>query len=405
MKTKWIFFWIFCLLLVLLLSSFEIARSQDYQVDGDFFELWLAGKMSWSDGNIFDTVAWTSAHAGFGNSVNRNAVFPYPPVLAVILSPLGLFSLKWASILWVFLSEIMAIGSVYLLMNLWKRPVRLYYMIPILAGVFLFRPIMVTLRNGQLSIFFLFLVTLSLYFWDRNKWFLGAFVMAFLVIRPNLGIPLLGLVFIWLVLDRHWSGLMGILCSTFMISIISWVYDPNWISAWWYVGDAKLFKTFGHQATIWGVTSYLCYRSLDCTLIAGSVTGLLLFGVFIFLLMKANRSAAKLAGEIVSLIISLTLLLTPYLWAYDQALLVVPLIVISGILLDLKFPYLIVATFPLVGSIAGLICLYVATQVGDDVWSAVLSFLPFLVISVYLARLLDHQIVVELLYRADSVLE
>jgi len=65
------------------------------------------------------------------------------------------------------------------------------------------------------------------------------------------------------------------------------------------------------------------------------------------------------------------LLITPYLWAYDQILLILPLAVVVMGMAESGIGYLRAALIPLGISVLALGLLFLAGSFGSDVWSAV----------------------------------
>ena len=79
-----------------------------------------------------------------------------------------------------------------------------------------------------------------------------------------------------------------------------------------------------------------------------------------------------LAGSIAVLI---ALLITPYLWAYDQVLLILPILYITNALAGIKTPYIIVSLLPILFTMISLLLLYLATLNGHDVGSILLTLI------------------------------
>jgi hypothetical protein len=364
----------------LLFAAMEISRRQNYHINGDFFELWLGGRMIWGDQSLYDETQWMAEHAHYGNQWDNNSVFPYPPPLALVFAPLGILSLKSASILWVFFSQLMVLISVVLLIALWnKRNTRaISYILPSLAAIFLFRPVMVTLRNGQLSAFFLIILVLTMYFWEKDHWFIGGLLLSMITLRPNLGLLILGFIGIWLLVRRCWSAILGTIISFISLLGISWMLEPQWIENWLMMSDGKLMKTFGYHPNLWGISSHLCGRNLLCTINVGCFLILALYLVCtLFLFQSKLWEGPSLALAIAC---PLALLITPYLWAYDLTLLIIPTLVAAGFLIEIKLPYLAVTLYPLAISSLALVFLFIALRVGDDAWSASVSIVTILIL-------------------------
>ena len=85
-----------------------------------------------------------------------------------------------------------------------------------------------------------------------------------------------------------------------------------------------------------------------------------------------------------SLVIPIALLVTPYGWAYDQILLIIPIVGIIIAMIARKFPYIIPAILFLLISLLALAFVLIAMKIEYDMWSAVVA----LVCLILVARLL-----------------
>src|SRR3989304_3856649 len=122
-----------------------------------------------------------------------NPAFPYPLPLATLMLPLGLFPLDTAYALWIVLSVFAAAISLLLLISSWDDDRGKFYLLPILAGLAVFRPMLVTLRNGQLGAFLGLVVALVCFTWKRGNWLAGSAVLAMTLLKPTVGVPIVGL--------------------------------------------------------------------------------------------------------------------------------------------------------------------------------------------------------------------
>jgi hypothetical protein len=150
---------------------------------------------------------------------------------------------------------------------------------------------------------------------------------------------------------------------------------PHWLEGSLAVGDTKLFNTFGYHPNLWGLAGMLCQHELACTLTAGGLFVLLLLGVAV--LAYARLSCRDEPIVALGVIFPLALMSTPYMWAYDQILLIVPILAITIILYRRGSPYLLTATFPLLMACLALALLAVDLWVGTDVPGVILSLVCF----------------------------
>jgi hypothetical protein len=368
-----------CLGALFLAAAWYAGSQNAFMANDDFFELWLGGRLIWEGGPLYDPAGWAPLHAVYGNLWDNNPVFPYPPPVALLFAPLGLLPLSGAVVGWVFLSLWMITASVWMGLVVWVRgqtEVRLApYFLPALAGTFLFRPVLVTLENGQLSALFLFSLALCAYLLETGRPFWGGLALALLALRPNLGLPVLAAAGLWLLLQRRWNALVGLAVSGLGLLVVSFALQPQWLQGWLQMGGDKFSNTFGYHATLWGLSGSVCGHGLRCTVILGSVAGLVLAALTLFLLLCAPERNSP--GFALAVTTCLGLLIAPYLWAYDQILLVVPALWLGRKLYASASPYLVTATLPLLVSILALGQLGLAIWLGND---SLGGFLPLAVI-------------------------
>ena len=115
---------IFLIIILALIPAFnllalKIVNSLVYQ-DSDFFTFWLAGWMRWAGQDPYSIKQWVSGHQIFGADWIPNPIFPYPIPLSYLLAPLGLLPLKSAYIIWIISAEIFIVGSLLIVLHIWK---------------------------------------------------------------------------------------------------------------------------------------------------------------------------------------------------------------------------------------------------------------------------------------------
>jgi hypothetical protein len=81
------------------------------------------------------------------------------------------------------------------------------------------------------------------------------------------------------------------------------------------------------------------------------------------------------------LIVSVAMLLTPYVWAYDQVLLVVPILAVMLELYRRKAKYFWTSTFPLLMTYLAAALLFLSLEVGTDAPAAGLPMISFAILS------------------------
>jgi hypothetical protein len=358
LKRFWMVIVLPFLIVLAILVAVGIVNASDYHhTDNDFFTFWQAGHLVTQGGSPYDPIQWTAGYHQNDMAVIPNPAFLYPLPLAVLLAPLGLLSFHTAYIVWVTLLQYMILAALTMLLSTFANPRTKLFFLPLLAGVILFRPTTLTLFQGQVSGLFLLIFVLASISWKKEKWALGGFLLGLTALKPNLGAPILILLGIWLLARKHWTGLLGMAGAGIVLLVTGLLYDPGWIGEYWRVGNNKLAETFGGSPTVWGLGALIGHNNLAGTLVVGGIGGLLLVLGFFWLVLRPRQDLQPAA--LIGLAITVTLLITPYTWTYDQLLLLLPITVVTLSLDQLKQGFLVSASlFIAIDIIAVLILIF-----------------------------------------------
>jgi hypothetical protein len=373
-KPAWLFPLLSAAAITAVVITYAAAHNFALRVDiynSDFFKLWLGARLVAEGIDPYNSEAWLAGHDLYNVTWRPNPTYLYPLPLAILFFPLTRLPFQWAYIFWFFLSIWSVIGSVFLLLKLARIP-RIYHLVlPLIAGAFLFRPTLVTLRNGQLGAILLLIIALSVYLWQKDRWFFGGVIFALLILKPQLGGPILLLVGLWLLFERRWRALAGMGLSGIILLLIGLLVNPSWLGGFLSIGRHRLSETFGYSPTVHGLSGLYCKYDYGCTLLSGSLTSLFLCVLIIWLLVHYRIHSP---ATVIATVIPVALLITPYVWAYDQILLVIPISIVVIRLFERQIPYLLTALMFLIIDVAALALLMLATQIGVDIWSAAIPF-------------------------------
>jgi len=314
---------------------------EDYP-NSDFFSYWLAGHMMWSGQDPYSTSQWEEGHRQFGASWISDPTFLYPLPLALFFAPLGLLPLYAAYVGWVMLLQVMLVIAALLLLFLWANPHWKPYLFPTLAGLALFRPTLITLLGGELSGWLLLISVLVIYCWVQGKWTAGGLLLPLLLLKPNIGLPIVVLLAAWLGMRRQMGALAGVVLSSVALLMIGLALNAHWVQEYLTIGNSKLLQTFGYSPTLWGLAAYLTgFQPRDSLILGGLAASAMLGGCFSLL---ADQQKNREPAWVCSLVIATTLLITPYTWPYDQLLLVIPIFALLGDMVNRDSPYLFSAS-------------------------------------------------------------
>lgn len=340
--------WIIVLLILVplcVLIATRVVNSMNYHQNSiDFYNFWLAGHLVTEGQSPYNSAQWIAGYPPYVLDITLNPAFLYPLPLALLFAPLGWLSFKAAYITWVTLIQLMIVISLGILLFIRPNPRAKLFLIPLLAGIILFRPTILTLTQGQLSAFILCVLALLALIWDRGKWFWGGLLLGTLMLKPNLGVLIIALLVIWVLLHQHWNALVGLAASCFILLSAGLAYHPNWIMEYWHIGSNKLTQTFGGSPTVWGLGSLICHRNSICMLSFSGIAALLIVSCFIWMIIRQKDLTP---ATVLALAVTVTLLVTPYTWTYDQLLLILPIIIMTLAIDHLGYkPLLTGAIFP-----------------------------------------------------------
>jgi len=326
-KKSWLIIALPILLVICIMIAFAVVNSMDHHQNSiDFSNFWLAGHLVTQGKSPYDAAQWIAEYPPYELDIALNPSFVYPLPLALLLVPLGWLSFHSAYLLWVTLLLLMIAISLAMLLTVASTPRSKIIIFPLLVGIVFFRPTTLTLTQGQMSGLFLFLLASMAFLWGKRKWFWGGFLLGLLMLKPNLGVIVIAFLAVWLMIHRRWTALGGVAISCLFLLLAGLAYSPNWIVEYWSLGSSYLTQTFGGSPTLWGLGALACHRNLTCVFAFGGITTLLLVLGFLWLIIRYKDLSPANA---LALAVTLTLLVTPYTWTYDQLLLIIPITLVT----------------------------------------------------------------------------
>jgi hypothetical protein len=364
--------------LVCFLLAARIVDSLDYHHnDNDFFTFWLAGHLVTQGDSPYDTAAWADGYRQFDMAIQPNPAFLYPLPLALLYTPLGLMSFHTAYIFWDTLLGLMILAALILLLDMAAGGRSKMLFLPILAGLVFFRPAALTLIQGQASGLFLFVLAVAALLWRREKPFWSGALLGLLALKPNLGGPLLLLLVLWILRNRRYNAFAGMAAAGAVLLAAGLIYQPRWIADYWQVGTGKLAQTFGGSPTVWGLGALVCRNGHACTLSLGGVAAALIVAVALWTLLR-RRDLPILTA--LGLAVTVTLLVTPYTWTYDQLLLLVPIVLIVTAVDGPRLRLLLASSIFLLIDLVTIVLLFFNVLLRVEILNAVI---PLIVLGLY----------------------
>jgi hypothetical protein len=323
-RRTWLFFALFVLVLgaALTWANFNFLNTPSF-AHRDFMSLWGGGWAIRHDVNIFDPEVWAPLRLELGSKWRTgDAGNPFPMWTLLLVMPLSLLPLGWGAAVWLALSQLLLGLVVYfLLIELGRRKPSVFEFALIAIGVFAFRGTLVTMLNGQITIILMLALTLFLVFVKRDKPFWAGVALAFIILKPNPFIIFAPMIALWLILRRKWEIIAGGVTAVLVMLAATWIILPGWLLEWQNVREKTGSSPRSFiMPTLWGAGTEISvqWAPLIGLLLVGGLT--LALGWYLY-----TRSALN-EREVVSLAIAASLLATPYAWAYEHMLLLIPLI-------------------------------------------------------------------------------
>jgi hypothetical protein len=215
-----------------------------------------------------------------------NTGFLYPPPTILLFTPLGFLSYKTALICWTIFNLLFALGSIYLIYDLFFKAHKLNGIMFVAILFFLFSPVRQTVSFSQTNFILLFLLLLMKKYSDRK--FAGILLALALFTKPYMIVFVLAFI-----LRKQWKTIIYFTMSSFILvgltvvlfgkgPFISYIYNnpsrhlPDWVFS---EGVNQSLHAVLLRANLITIDNHIVYT---CTLIAG----LLLTAMYLAYLLK-----------------------------------------------------------------------------------------------------------------------
>jgi hypothetical protein len=279
---------------VILSTACLLALNSYFEPHFDFNSFWGAGRALLQRRNPYDyAVIQDILHP------RATANFNYPLYIAPLILPLGFFDLETAKNIWLTVSEILLVLSLYLISG--PRPRSRDLVLSTLACA-LFVPTLIAFFDQQTSMFALFLLSLVYYGLKRDRHVLAGVALALSLIKPQTVVLLL---LVTLFRLRR-EGLVAFAITFALMLIGAFGLMLDWPVHWW-ASASWITREAGRAVpTVWG---------LSWSLTSGYWLGIVLFlGLLSTLLLNTRFT----------FVLTMGLFLPVYMKPYDLVLLFIP---------------------------------------------------------------------------------
>ena len=305
---------------LLLLTGVLGAAASDHYRARDFYALWSGSRLVAAGIDPYDEKRWcvetdgvsVDARTPSGEPVCK-VRYAYPLFTAVLLVPLGILPLEWASSLWLALSLAAALAAVALA---WRAAGGSARAAPLFIAVVVgSEPFWLMIAGGQVSGVLALGVALSAFEARRRREGRSGAALALALLKPNVLAIAALVVALRAFIAREWPFVVGGVAAVLALFAIALPVRPSWPVEW--LGE--LFgRQIGHAAeyaTAWGIAAHdLGSLAWGAPLVAGLVALCLLLA----------RGVPRDRVALLSLAVPLSLFATPYAWSYDFVVLALP---------------------------------------------------------------------------------
>lgn len=273
------------------------------------------------DASDFMLIAWNPGHELLAAG-SVHADYPYPLWTVVAMLPFSAWKPPLAMTLWFVCNVLMLSASLALLLNLFD-----WALSPILIGILVplsvfFLPVLSGMWLGQLTVFSLFILLLTISFFLHEQWTRLGVALGLSFIKPQVMILLAGLILLWALLHRRWRVWTGFGAVMAVLVLISLPFISN---AGQLIGggiSAHLGTYLQWTSTVWGLS-----LTLGLSLLAPAAVSLGLTAWLGWLCIPFLRGDALTANRLLFLFSALTivnLVVLPYSWMHNLSLLLLP---------------------------------------------------------------------------------
>jgi hypothetical protein len=232
----------------------------------------------------------------------------------------------------------------------------------------MFRPVFPAITTGQVASILFLLLAAAYALHERSHPFTAGLLLALMVVKPNATAILLVTVGLIFLMRRDWRALAGLVTGGLILLVVSWVILPGWLLQWLAIADKAQIAC--QNPTIWGLT----YEWGGERLWPGSAVGAggFLYLGLLFFLWKQRREDWIFG---LGMAVVASTFLAPYLWAYEQVVLLFPTIIALhwGLASKQGPRWAWWAGWWFTGVVLSWLLLFAAHRRGVDTWSA---FMP-----------------------------
>jgi hypothetical protein len=187
----------------------------------DFVEYWASGTLLAHHANPYEGGAILRLERSVGFNLPSQIIMANPPWSLPLVLPLGFLNPRAGDALWVLSSVVCLVASVRMIWAMHGCPKTQWNILG-----YTFAPALLCLLAGQVTVYVLFGLVLFLR-WHRSRPFLAGVSLWLCTLKPHLFLPF-GLVLLaWIILTRSYKVLAGTAVALGLSTAIALVFDPH----------------------------------------------------------------------------------------------------------------------------------------------------------------------------------
>ena len=255
--------------------------------------------------------------------------FPYPPWYVLSTFYLGLLPIQSAGTLWFQLNLIMLFLSIWFLTDGWDGRLRL---IAFPLGL-MFLPVIGALSVGQYGFPVLLGTSMLIYSLRKENVALITLGVVLLTFKPHIGALILLSAVGWLIGSRSLFGrraLRSMIIAGVCLFIIGFLADPAWPVN--YPNMLLNYQGEGNVTSCSECASIPVFASrwlFDGSLARAAILSILLLLMLIGIFLTRRKALIQAPELLLTSVLLITLLASPYLYNYDFILLLVPFAILA----------------------------------------------------------------------------
>lgn len=284
----------------------------------DFFHFWVSGNQNFHGLNPFDpqTIERMRSQEGGIPIQTTISVTLNPPWVISVFMPFGLLDYSISRMIWLILTIGIIQLSAQVLWQVYSGGQNKRWF-GILA-VFIFSPTISALEKGQITIFALLGLTGFLYFIiiKRNDWLAGA-CLSLVSFKPQLVLLFWLALLIWVIQQRHWKILLGVIIAILFLTIVTILFNPLVLQQYFTMLHSYSISDWANPT----IGSYLRFFWLGIDKFWLQYLPSLIGAVWFLYYWYHHYKLWDWANEL-PIILLASLITSPYAWTYDQVILI-----------------------------------------------------------------------------------